>query len=99
MSKEKNNDFSDTVTKLTLAARILALLEKLLPAFLVAWNNHLQQKLKRAEYLVKKSETEQKILAARHSIEIKNHGIKDEEIIDNFLKRKSRPTTTDDPSK
>lgn len=98
MDQKPENVATSTVTKLSLLAKLLGLLERLLPAFLVAWNNELKNRAKKAEFKAEKAEATLKMTRYGFLLQNKNRGIKDEEIIDNFLKRKSRPTTPDDPS-
>jgi hypothetical protein len=100
MSQKLDEKTDSALTKLGLLAKLLGLLERLLPAFLVAWNNELRNRAKKAEFKAEKLDSDLKITRHKLLLDYRNHGIKNEEIIDNFLKRKSRSTSNeDDPSR
>lgn len=71
----------------SLALRGLSLLEKLLPAFLVAWNNALRMKARRAEIVNDRLEVEVKVLKEEKRLEAENAGHTPKQVIDDFLSR------------
>lgn len=70
---------------LMLASRFLSLIEKLLPAFLVAWNNHL--KLQNARLRAKLEQKEIDALVAAKKQELANDDKSSVDTINDFLKR------------
>ncbi len=81
MAKLSNNQ---KLSALSLGYKFLALLERVLPAFLVAWNNQLRQRNKKLELTLEKKELEEKI---EDFSDHKNKDKKDAKtIINNFLK-------------
>lgn len=75
----------EKISAASLLVRLLAILEKVLPAFLVAWNNSLQQKNKQLRLQNAKLETTIKVEAKRHELE--SYEEKPAEVIDRFLDR------------
>lgn len=84
MSQENQTKVSETVTKLSLLAQLLGLLERVLPAFLVAWNNQLKQRNKQLELKLQKKEVEQKVEGFK---EAQDDGKNPAQTIDSFLNK------------
>lgn len=65
MSNQNNEEtpgkISQGITAANLLVRLLSLIEQLLPAFLVAWNNQLRQKNKALELKLEHSEVKAKV--------------------------------------
>ena len=80
MDKES---LSSNVEKLSLIARFLGLLEQILPAFLVAWNNQLKQKNKQLELKLEKAGIEAEVIAKKEAIS--NESQDPSVVIDKFL--------------
>jgi hypothetical protein len=76
---------NDKITLATMALKVFGLIEKLLPAFLIAWNNSLQQKNKRLELKLETKEIEKAIEIK--SAEIMNDGKTSKQVIDDFLSK------------
>lgn len=77
------SSLDEKITLANLLLKFVGILERVLPAFLVAWNNQLQQKNKQLELKLEQKEIEQKI--EEKSKEILNDGKTSKEIIDKFL--------------
>lgn len=76
-------------TWLNLAINALSLMEKLLPAFLVAWNNTLQQKNRELSLKLDKAKLDATVTAYKTQ-EAKQNDSKDpKDVIDNFLSEPS----------
>lgn len=80
---DQQADLANKVTLATLVFKFIGILERVLPAFLVAWNNQLRQKNKQLELKLEQKEIEEKI--ENHSKEILNDGKNSKEVIDKFL--------------
>ena len=72
----------------SLALRGLSLFEKLLPAFLIAWNNALRMKARKAEAVSDRVEVELKVNIEEKRIEAANAGKSPKALIDDFLGRR-----------
>ena len=81
----ENNQQNEKLTLANMAMKLFGLIEKLLPAFLIAWNNSLQQKNKRLELKLETKEIEEKI--AVKSQEIMNDAKTPKQTIDDFLSK------------
>ncbi len=77
------SSLDEKITLANLLFKFVGILERVLPAFLVAWNNQLQQKNKRLELKLEQKEIEKKI--EDNSKEILNDGKSSKEVIDKFL--------------
>lgn len=53
---------------LKILAQFLGVIEKLLPAFLISWNNYLQQKNSALKFTIEKMEVEKKVHAFKEKI-------------------------------
>jgi hypothetical protein len=78
-----------TVSWLTLAVNALSLLEKLLPAFLVAWNNSLQQKNRELSLKLDKAKLDANVVAYKALEEKANDEKKPVDVINDFLNSRS----------
>lgn len=74
---------------LNLAVSILSMAEKLLPAFLVAWNNSLQQKNKQLSLKLDKAKLDGKVVAYKDAQNENDTGKNSKQLIDEFLNSKS----------
>ncbi len=86
---------ASSLTWLTLAVNALSLFEKLLPAFLVAWNNSLQQKNKELTLKLEKAQLDAKLLVFKDLEERENAQKNPADVIDQFLGDKSGDGSTD----
>ena len=80
---EAPTSLSDKVTLATLLFKFMGILERVLPAFLVAWNNKLREDNKKLELKIEKKEIDDKV--KQKVEEIKNDSSSDEEIVNKFL--------------
>lgn len=79
------SSLDEKITLANMALKVIGLIEKLLPAFLIAWNNSLQQKNKHLELKLETKEIE-KIVEIK-SAEIMNDGKTSKQVIDDFLSK------------
>ncbi len=82
-SPQAANSLSEKITLATLVFKFIGILERVLPAFLVAWNNQLRQKNKQLELKLEQKEIEEKVEAKAKEIE--TDGKTSKEVIDKFL--------------
>ncbi len=80
---ENNQKVSENLEKLSLLAKFLGLLEKVLPAFLIAWNNQLKQNNKQLELKLEKKEIQDEVREKKEQIASESKDPK--EVINKFL--------------
>ena len=76
---------------LSLFARLLGLIERLLPAFLVAWNNKLRQDNKQLELKLELKELEDRVAEKRGGVREKDAKIVIDSYLDSVVDRGERP--------
>jgi membrane protein required for beta-lactamase induction len=82
-SQQAAASLSEKITLATLVFKFIGILERVLPAFLVAWNNQLRQKNKQLELKLEQKQIEEKVEAKLK--EIDGDAKSSKEVIDKFL--------------
>ena len=93
MSTPNDTKLKDGLTLVSLVVRILSLVEKLLPAFLVAWNNELRNKNKSLEIRLDHEKLKQ-TLETNHDKPLEDP----KAVIDQFLDRNTGHGPGKDPN-